>query len=77
MEKLFSLYNTLNLFEGSSEAIYRLVCKLEEVKAVIDEWKRRARSRAELARMNNHMLQDIGLNRHDVDCEINKPFWKE
>jgi uncharacterized protein YjiS (DUF1127 family) len=41
------------------------------------EWRRRSRDRAELARLDNRMLQDIGLTRGDAEFLINKPFWKE
>lgn len=40
------------------------------------EWHRRARSRADLAALNDRMLRDIGLTRTDVRIEIEKPFWK-
>jgi uncharacterized protein YjiS (DUF1127 family) len=41
------------------------------------EWRRRARGRAELARLDDHALLDIGLSRSDVEFLINKPFWRE
>jgi uncharacterized protein YjiS (DUF1127 family) len=47
------------------------------VAATLREWRRRARDRAELARLDNRMLQDIGLTRGDAEFVINKPFWRE
>ena len=40
------------------------------------EWRRRSRTRAELARLDDRMLRDIGVTRGDVWVEINKPFWR-
>lgn len=35
----------------------------------------RQRSRLQLAKLDDRMLQDIGLNRVDVEQEMDKPFW--
>ena len=43
----------------------------------VREWRRRAHQRAELAALDNRMLQDIGLSRGDAEFLINKPFWRE
>lgn len=40
-------------------------------------WRFRARSRRQLARMDDHQLRDIGLNHAMRDAEIAKPFWQE
>jgi len=45
------------------------------VVAVLKLWRERARSRAELADLDNHTLNDIGLTRIDVAREITKRFW--
>ena len=44
--------------------------------ATFREWRRRARDRAELARLDDRMLKDIGLNRGDAEFLSNKPFWR-
>jgi len=41
------------------------------------EWRRRARGRAQLARLDDRMLRDIGLTRADAAFLSNKPFWRE
>jgi uncharacterized protein YjiS (DUF1127 family) len=41
------------------------------------EWRRRAHGRAELARLDDRMLRDIGITRADAEFLINKPFWRE
>ena len=44
--------------------------------ATLREWRRRARDRAQLARLDDHMLRDIGLTRADAEFLSNKPFWR-
>ena len=50
---------------------------LSRIFAVLREWRRRCRDRAELARFDERMLSDIGITRADVWREINKPFWRK
>ena len=38
-------------------------------------WQSRSRSRANLARLDDRMLKDVGLDRSDIQREIDKPFW--
>ncbi len=45
--------------------------------ALLREWRRRARNRAELAMLDERMLRDIGVTRADVWFEASKPFWKQ
>jgi uncharacterized protein YjiS (DUF1127 family) len=40
-------------------------------------WRRRIRTRRALARMDRHLLSDIGLTEEDVRAEAGKPFWRE
>ena len=47
------------------------------VRATLREWRRRSRDRAQLARFDDRMLQDIGLTRADAEFLSNKPFWRE
>ncbi len=44
--------------------------------AVLKEWRRRARSRQELAALCDRCLRDIGATRYDADLEVRKPFWR-
>ena len=48
---------------------------LSLVRKMLQQWRRRRRERAELARLDDRMLRDIGITRGDVWQEINKPFW--
>jgi uncharacterized protein YjiS (DUF1127 family) len=49
---------------------------LSRTLALLREWRRRSRDRAELARFDERMLRDIGITRGDVCRELNKPFWR-
>ena len=50
---------------------------LTSITAMPREWRRRARSRAELAMLDERMLRDIGVTRADIWREVNKPFWRQ
>jgi uncharacterized protein YjiS (DUF1127 family) len=50
---------------------------LTSITAMLREWRRRARSRAELAMLDERMLRDIGVSRADIWREVNKPFWRQ
>lgn len=43
---------------------------------LLREWRTRARQRAELARLGERDLHDLGWSRAQVEFEINKPFWR-
>ena len=47
------------------------------VLAILREWRRRAHDRAELSKLDDRMLKDIGLTRGDAEFLRNKPFWRE
>ena len=49
---------------------------LSRTLAMLREWRRHSRDRAELARFDERMLRDIGISPGDVWHEINKPFWR-
>jgi len=40
-------------------------------------WRRRIHTRRDLARMDRHLLSDIGLTEADALAEAGKPFWRE
>ena len=41
------------------------------------EWRRCIRARAELAALDDRMLDDIGITRGQVEFLSCKPFWRE
>ena len=49
---------------------------IKAVFMLIATWRRRARERRDLARLDDHLLRDIGIERSDVAAERAKPFWR-
>jgi uncharacterized protein YjiS (DUF1127 family) len=49
---------------------------LADLRVLLAEWRRRARSRHELAALCDRCLRDIGVTRYDADREMRKPFWQ-
>ncbi len=45
-------------------------------KARLQHWHINWRTRRQLAQLDSHQLQDIGINRGDAMEEASKPFWK-
>ncbi|MGA8756244.1 MAG: DUF1127 domain-containing protein [Stellaceae bacterium] len=43
----------------------------------LGHWRRRSRDRAQLARLDDRMLADIGISRAEAEFLVNKPFWRE
>ncbi|MGR3803959.1 DUF1127 domain-containing protein [Marinibacterium profundimaris] len=43
--------------------------------AVIVQWDHRKRSRNHLSRLEDHMLEDIGMTRAEARKEASRPFW--
>ncbi|MEZ5932019.1 MAG: DUF1127 domain-containing protein [Alphaproteobacteria bacterium] len=52
------------------------VAWLPKAAGLLSAWRSRARDRQTLGRLNDHMLRDIGLTRHQVVIECDKPFWQ-
>jgi uncharacterized protein YjiS (DUF1127 family) len=73
------LHHILDDFDLSA-GLYALVLKFESAAKAVDKtistWIVRTEDRRQLARMSDHMLNDIGLNRIEVANEVNKPFWQ-
>lgn len=40
-------------------------------------WRRRARDRRELLRLDTRLLRDIGVTADEARCEAAKPFWRD
>ncbi len=44
--------------------------------AVIRVWMARSHQRQQLAELENHRLNDIGITREEALAEAGKPFWR-
>ncbi|KJH85023.1 DUF1127 domain-containing protein [Pseudomonas sp. KSR10] len=62
------LPRTLRLGTGSL-SLRRLV-------ELLHLWHRRARTRRQLAALDEHQLSDIGISRSERMAELEKPFWR-
>ncbi len=47
------------------------------VRQTLSEWRRRARARRDLSKLDTHMLRDIGLSDAEARRECARPFWLE
>jgi uncharacterized protein YjiS (DUF1127 family) len=61
---------------GPTIADALLVLRQKLVETVV-EWRRRASSRRDLARLSDRDLWDLRLTRADAQREANKPFWQD
>jgi uncharacterized protein YjiS (DUF1127 family) len=43
---------------------------------IVNAWIQRSRQRKQLAQLDKHLLDDLGLTKEMVKNEISKPFWK-
>lgn len=50
---------------------------LVSVALALAEWDDRRRTRASLARLDSHLLKDIGLGADRAATECAKPFWRD
>jgi len=52
--------------------------QLTAIKAMttLQRWMDRHSERKQLAQLDNHILQDLGLTRGQALAEASKPFWK-
>lgn len=47
-----------------------------QLRTLIAHWRRVARTRRALARLDYHALRDIGLTEIERDKEVARPFWR-
>jgi len=80
VQHAFGFISILQGYDLSAK-VYSLVQKVEHAvssaKATLGEYRTRVHTRKQLADMSPRLLRDIGLNRTDVELEMNKPFWKK
>ena len=46
------------------------------IKSVLQEWSSRARSRREIAKLDDRTIRDLGLSPSQMQFEARKPFWR-
>jgi uncharacterized protein YjiS (DUF1127 family) len=60
---------------SSSRSQHRARALVNDICALVAQWRRRGRSRRELASLSIYQRQDIP-NNCDIEAEIHKPFWQ-
>ena len=48
----------------------------QRISGLVAQWSERAQSRAELRKLDERLLRDIGLDPMTAESESNKPFWQ-
>ena len=46
------------------------------VAVVLAQWSERARTRHQLIELDDHLLRDVGLDRHAARTEARRMFWQ-
>ena len=46
------------------------------VLSLIGSWLARHRQRQALTQLDDRMLEDVGITRHQAEREVEKPFWR-
>ncbi|MCP4471671.1 MAG: DUF1127 domain-containing protein [Gammaproteobacteria bacterium] len=74
--KHFHLIDDLDIAALVFAAVERIEGLAVKVNQKARLWQRRSNERRLLAQMNDHILNDIGLTRADVNTETAKYFWQ-
>jgi len=61
---------------GRPQEFGRLAILIAGLRATLAEWRRRRLARAELARMSDRDLRDLGITRAEAEREAAMPFWR-
>ncbi len=62
---------------GAAGALSGLANLPMRISQTLDMWYDRARQRRHLARLDDRLLSDIGVDRATAMKEVSKPFWRE
>jgi uncharacterized protein YjiS (DUF1127 family) len=60
----------------AGNAIEIIEALVSSVLQTVYTWQQHNRSRRHLARLNNHLLRDIGLTRDDIRYQTSDSFWR-
>ncbi len=75
--KHFHLIEDMDIAAMTFAAVERVEAFASNIKTGVKTWIRRSHDRRQLAMMNERMLDDIGLSRHEVRAEVAKYFWQQ
>ncbi len=75
--KQFHLIDDMDIAATTFAVIERVEGFSTKVVNIARTWVRRSNDRRMLDRMNDRMLNDIGLTRFEVNLEVDKYFWQQ
>ena len=75
--KQFHLIEDMDIAALTLAAIERVEGFAAKVNGTVGIWMRRSKDRRLLSQMNERMLSDIGLSRHELNREVAKYFWQK
>ena len=75
--KQFHLIDDMDISATTLAVIERVERFSTKAVNIARTWVRRSNDRRMLAHMSDHMLNDIGLNRFEVNLEVGKYFWQK
>jgi len=73
----FHLIDDMDISAKTFAVIERVEGFTTQTTDIVRTWVRRSNDRRMLVRMNDHMLNDIGITRFDVNVEAGKHFWQK
>ncbi len=73
----FHLIDDMDISAKTFAVIERVEGFTTQTTDIVRTWVRRSNDRRMLVRMSDHMLNDIGLTRFDVNVEAGKYFWQK
>jgi uncharacterized protein YjiS (DUF1127 family) len=75
--KQFHFLEDMDIAALALAAVERVEVVTNQMTNIARTWIRRSNDRRQLAVMNVHMLNDIGLTRIDLENEVDKYFWQK
>lgn len=63
--------------QGGTAATGRVIRRFRSMLNTLGQWRLRARTRRHLRELEEHLLSDVGLDRHAARREALKPFWQQ
>jgi uncharacterized protein YjiS (DUF1127 family) len=66
----------LSLAPAPAHSGQRLVEAVARLGRILNEWRRRARGRREIAKLDHHAARDLGISLSQLQFEAQKPFWR-
>lgn len=69
--------NILNISEHKISFTINIKEKYANLRSVLNDWRRRHKTRIQLASMDDRMLRDIGVSRYEANQEAQKRFWEK